>query len=58
MKLAIGTQVFWRGDCNDAGVVAGRDWVSVTIKWGRRSYQTILHNDMIDVSKEPLAGRL
>ena len=53
MKLKIGARVFWRGDQNDAGQITETDWASVTIKWGSRSQQNILHNNMLDVSSKP-----
>ena len=49
--LNVGARVFWSGDKNDAGTITEKDWSGVTIKWDNREQQTIMHNDMIAVTK-------
>ncbi|MGM4992254.1 hypothetical protein [Tardiphaga sp. 841_E9_N1_2] len=49
-KLRVGDRVHWRDDARDAGTVAENTWSGVVIKWDNRGPQTIMHNDMVDVS--------
>jgi hypothetical protein len=48
--LNVGDRVRWQTDANDLGIVTEKDWAGVTIKWFNRSQQTILHNDMAQVT--------
>jgi hypothetical protein len=49
--LNVGARVIWNADKNDAGTVIEKSWSGVTIKWDNREQQTIMHNDMIAVTK-------
>jgi hypothetical protein len=49
--LNVGARVIWHGDSKDAGIVIEKSWSGVTIKWDNREQQTIMHNDMIAVTK-------
>jgi hypothetical protein len=48
--LHVGARVCWRNDRNDQGTVSDKTWAGITLKWDSRSEQSILHNDMDDVS--------
>jgi len=48
--LHVGARVCWRDDRNDQGTVTETNWSGVTLKWGSRGEQSILHNDMDAVS--------
>jgi hypothetical protein len=48
--LNVGARVCWRCDKNDQGTVTEKTWAGITIKWDRRSEQSILQNDMDAVS--------
>ena len=48
--LKTGARVYWRDDKNDQGTVTEKTWAGITIKWDRRSEQSILQNDMDAVS--------
>jgi hypothetical protein len=50
-SLSVGTRVCWKADKNDSGTVTEKNWAGVTIKWDNREEQTILHNDMMPVTK-------
>jgi hypothetical protein len=52
--LVVGDRVCWCGDNNDLGSVTGKTWSGVDLKWDNRSVQSVLHNDMAQVS---LAGK-
>jgi ribosomal protein L19 len=54
-KLKIGDRVHWKNDVGDAGTVTENTWSGVVIKWDNRGPQTIMHNDMVDVSFDHLA---
>ncbi|MGM5033863.1 hypothetical protein [Tardiphaga sp. 803_E3_N1_3] len=54
-KLKIGARVHWQNDKADAGTVTENTWSGVVIKWDNRGPQTIMHNDMVDVSFDHLA---
>lgn len=49
-NLRVGDRVHWKNDRADAGTVAESTWSGVVIKWDNRGPQTIMHNDMVDVS--------
>jgi hypothetical protein len=49
-KLTVGARVYWKDDLTDAGIVTENTWSGVVIKWDNREPQTIMHNDMVDVS--------
>ena len=44
--LNVGARVYWRDDNNDLGTVTEKNWAGVTVKWGSRGQQSVLHNDM------------
>ncbi|MGM4923194.1 hypothetical protein AB8A31_09840 [Tardiphaga sp. 804_B3_N1_9] len=48
--MRVGDRVHWKNDRADAGTVAESTWSGVVIKWDNRGPQTIMHNDMVDVS--------
>ena len=48
--LVVGDRVCWCGDIKDLGRVADKTWSGVTLKWDNRSVQSVLHNDMAQVS--------
>ena len=50
-NLTVGVRVYWNDDKADNGVVTGKDWSGVEIKWDTRGEQRILHNDMGLVKK-------
>jgi hypothetical protein len=50
-SLKVSDRVCWNSDSNDHGTVIEADWAGVTIKWVKRSEQTILHNDMAQVKR-------
>jgi hypothetical protein len=51
--LDIGDRVCWQNDPADQGTVIEKNWSGVTIKWGSRGKQQILHNDMAQVERVP-----
>ena len=55
-RHGIQTAQCWRSrslerDKNDAGTVIEKSWSGVTVKWDNRERQTIMHNNMIAVTK-------
>jgi hypothetical protein len=51
-NLKVGTHVHWKHDRTDAGTVTENTWSGVVIRWANRGPQTIMHNNMIEVSSE------
>jgi hypothetical protein len=51
--LKVGDRVCWGATTSDVGTVTETNWAGVTIKWNNRSLQTILHNDMARIEREP-----
>lgn len=51
-KLTVGARVYWKDDVTDAGTVTENTWSGVVIQWDNRGPQTIMHNDMVDVSPD------
>jgi hypothetical protein len=51
--LNVGDRVSWHNDQADQGTIIEKDWAGVTVKWDKRSEQTILHNDMAQVERVP-----
>jgi hypothetical protein len=51
--LKVGDRVCWRSSTTDLGTVTETNWAGVTIKWGNRSEQSVLHNDMAKVERVP-----
>ena len=47
----------WKGDKIDRGTVSEISWAGVTISWDSRDKQSVLHNDMLPVTKAKLWGR-
>jgi hypothetical protein len=48
--LIVGATVFWKSNKGDFGTVVAKDWSSVTIRWDGRAPQTIMHNDMDELT--------
>ena len=48
--LKVGDHVFWQDDQADRGTVIETNWSGLTIKWGSRGEQQVLHNDMGNIS--------
>jgi hypothetical protein len=49
--LKVGDRVMWKGDKIDRGTVSEISWAGVTISWDSRDKQSVLHNDMLPVTK-------
>ena len=49
--MQIGARVYWNDDKTDCGIVTGKDWSGLAIRWDARGEQKILHNDMGPVKK-------
>jgi hypothetical protein len=48
--LKVGDNVCWQNDQADRGTVIETNWSGLTIKWGSRGEQRVLHNDMGNMS--------
>ena len=52
-NLQVGDRVCWGDDNEDRGTVTEKSWSGVTIKWDDRREQSVLHNDMGEVTVVP-----
>jgi hypothetical protein len=55
--LKKGTNVYWRGDAADSGIVTETSWDAVTIAWANGQVASVHHGDMREIQRVPTKPR-
>jgi hypothetical protein len=56
-KLKVSDRVCWNSDSNDHGTIVEANWAGVTVRWVKHDQQTILHNDMAQITLAPTKSK-
>ena len=55
--LKKGTNVYWRGDAADSGIVTETSWDAVTIAWTNGQVASVHHGDTREIQRVPTKPR-